>query len=173
MRNDTITLFCATVVSNLIWRWLNMPNLNNKQECVEGTLRSWVTSWVCFLGLFGWKALLPSSLPPLQIHGGGHVSGPVAVGRIPEVIGFSARLIELCDARNVWKLKTDVHIISPSFTCLLKPIPPGPDLLSRHAFNFPVRLGPRGQTFNHFPPLQDELHVLYSDEIEVPLGKTA
>lgn len=40
---------------------------------------------------------------------------PVAAGRIPEVTGFSASLIELPIASNVWKFKTDVHIISPSF----------------------------------------------------------
>ena len=97
-------------------------------------------TWVCwrnfkllsyflslFLGLCG--CFHSSSLPPPQIHGGRHISGPVAVGRIPVVTGFSACLIELPGARNVWKFKTDVHIISPSFTYLLKAISLGPDLL--------------------------------------------
>lgn len=51
------------------------------------------------------------------------------MGRVPIVTGFSAYLIELPSARNVWKFTTDVHILSPSFTCLLKSIPRGPDLL--------------------------------------------
>ena len=40
----------------------------------------------------------------------------------------SGCLIELPVARNVWKFETDVHIISPSFTCLVAaPVTPGPD----------------------------------------------
>lgn len=63
-----------------------------------------------------------------QIPRGGHVSGPVPVGRSPVVTVFSANLIELSVARNVWKFKTDVPIISPSCTCLVTLIPPGADL---------------------------------------------
>lgn len=118
----------AQLLSSLICCWLNLPNLEMRWKCRNFKLLGH------FLGLFPgtvWLKSPASSLlpPPLQIHGGGHVSGPVAVGRVPGVTGFSAFPIESPGARNVWKLKTDVHIISPSFTCLHKPIPPVPDLL--------------------------------------------
>lgn len=60
-----------------------------------------------------------------------------------------------------------------SSSCVLpSPTSTNPPLLvptpaCRHGFNFPVRL------FNHFPPPQDDLHVLQSDEKEMSHEETA
>lgn len=75
-------------------------------------------SWDCLVEKLCSHSSLPPPPPPFSLNPQeeeeerGHVRGPVLAGRNPVVTGFSACLIELPVACNVWKFKTDVHIIS-------------------------------------------------------------